>query len=69
MAPPLIAESSSAPSRAWRARRAGPVPPERRDAIYRQLIDQLVALKLLSQECVAQEVVIPETEVEGRLPK
>jgi peptidyl-prolyl cis-trans isomerase C len=45
----------------------GPVPPERRDAIYRQLVDQLVALKLLSQESVARKLAIPDTEVESRV--
>jgi len=45
----------------------GPVPPDRRDAIYRQLVDQLVALKLLSQECVARKIPIPDTEVDARL--
>jgi peptidyl-prolyl cis-trans isomerase C len=45
----------------------GPVPPDRRDAIYRQLVDQLVALKLLSQESVTRKIVVPETEIEGRL--
>jgi peptidyl-prolyl cis-trans isomerase C len=45
----------------------GPVPPERRDAIYRQLIDQLVALKLLSQESVAKKVIVPEADVDARV--
>jgi peptidyl-prolyl cis-trans isomerase C len=45
----------------------GPVPPERRDAIYRQLVDQLVALRLLSQECIARKIVVPDTEIESRL--
>jgi len=45
----------------------GPVPPERRDAIYRQLVDQLVALKLLSQECVARKIAVSDAEIESRL--
>jgi peptidyl-prolyl cis-trans isomerase C len=45
----------------------GPVPPDRRDAIYRQLVDQLIALKLLSQECIARKLVVPDTEIESRL--
>jgi peptidyl-prolyl cis-trans isomerase C len=49
------------------AQAGGPVPPDRRDAIYRQLLDQLVALKLLSQESVAKKVAIPDAEVDGRL--
>jgi peptidyl-prolyl cis-trans isomerase C len=45
----------------------GPVPPERRDAIYRQLMDQLVAMKLLSQESIVRKITVPETEIESRL--
>jgi peptidyl-prolyl cis-trans isomerase C len=45
----------------------GPVPPDRRDGIYRQLVDQLVALKLLSQESVARKVAIPDTDIDGRV--
>jgi len=45
----------------------GPVPPDRRDAIYRQLVDQLVALKLLSQECVARKIAVADAEIESRL--
>jgi len=45
----------------------GPVPAAKRDEIYRQLVDQLIALKLLSQECVARKIVIPDAEVESRV--
>ncbi len=45
----------------------GPVPPDRRDAIYRQLVDQLVAMRLLSQESIVRKITVPETEVESRL--
>jgi peptidyl-prolyl cis-trans isomerase C len=45
----------------------GPVPPDRRDAIYRQLLDQLVALKLLSQEAVALKIDVPETDIDARV--
>ncbi len=44
-----------------------PVPAERRDAIYRQLLDQLVALKLLSQESVAKKVNVPDADIDGRV--
>jgi peptidyl-prolyl cis-trans isomerase C len=45
----------------------GPVPPDRRDAIYRQLVDQLVSMKLLSQESIAKKITVPETEIDSRL--
>jgi peptidyl-prolyl cis-trans isomerase C len=45
----------------------GPVPAAKRDEIYRQLVDQLIALKLLSQECIARKIVISDAEVESRV--
>lgn len=49
------------------AQAGGPVPAEQRDTVYRQMIDQLVAMKLLSQESVAKKVTVPDTEVDGRV--
>jgi peptidyl-prolyl cis-trans isomerase C len=47
----------------------GPVSPANRDEVYRQLVDQLVALKLLSQESVAKKVAVPETDVDAQVAK
>lgn len=49
------------------AQAGGPVPADRRDVIYRQVLDQIVALKLLAQESQARKVAIPDAEVDGRL--
>jgi peptidyl-prolyl cis-trans isomerase C len=49
------------------AQAGGPVPAERRDGIYRQLVDQLVALKLLSQESVVRKVAVSDTDLDGRI--
>jgi peptidyl-prolyl cis-trans isomerase C len=49
------------------AQAGGPVPPERRDAILRQLLDQIVALKLLAQESTARKVAVADTEVDARV--
>jgi peptidyl-prolyl cis-trans isomerase C len=49
------------------AQAGGPVPAEQRDVIYRQMLDQIVALKLLSQESVAKKVAVPDTEIDGRV--
>jgi parvulin-like peptidyl-prolyl isomerase len=49
------------------AQAGGPVPPDRRDAIYRQVLDQLVAFKLLSQEAQARKLAVPDAEVEGKV--
>jgi peptidyl-prolyl cis-trans isomerase C len=53
--------------KALEAQAGGPVPPDRRDAIYRQVLDQLVAFKLLSQEAQARKVTVPDAEVDGRI--
>jgi parvulin-like peptidyl-prolyl isomerase len=45
----------------------GPVPAERRDAIFRQVLDQLVGFKLLSQEAQARKLAVPEPEIDGRI--
>ena len=49
------------------AQAGGPVPPDRRDAIYRQLLDQLVAFKLLSQEAQARKIPVAETDVDTKV--
>jgi peptidyl-prolyl cis-trans isomerase C len=49
------------------AQAGGPVPPDRRDAIYRQLLDQIVALKLLAQESAARKVAVPDAELDARI--
>ncbi|RPJ74666.1 MAG: hypothetical protein EHM24_05665 [Acidobacteria bacterium] len=49
------------------AQAGGPVPPERRDAVYRQVLDQLVAFRLLTQESAARKVPVPDTEIDARV--
>jgi peptidyl-prolyl cis-trans isomerase C len=48
-------------------RAGGPVPADRRDEIYRGLLDQLVGLRLLRQEAAAQKITIPDADLEKRL--
>ncbi len=49
------------------ARAGGPVPPEQRDRIYRDLLDQLVGYTLLTQETKTRKVVVPDAEVDARI--
>lgn len=49
------------------ARAGQPVPAEQRAVVYRQLLDQMIAYKLLLQESKALKVVVPETEIDGRV--
>jgi peptidyl-prolyl cis-trans isomerase C len=50
--------------------RAGqPVPANERDRIYRGVLDQLVAYRLLAQETRTRKVDVPEADVDARLAK
>jgi peptidyl-prolyl cis-trans isomerase C len=48
-----------------RARTA--VPPEQRDAVYRQVLDRIVGFHLLVQESRTRKVVAPPWEVDGQI--
>jgi parvulin-like peptidyl-prolyl isomerase len=49
------------------AQAGGQVPAERRDAVYRQVLDQIVAFKLLAQEAQARKVAIADAEIDGQV--
>jgi peptidyl-prolyl cis-trans isomerase C len=43
------------------------VPAERRDEIYRGVLDELITLRLLKQEVSRQQMTVPDTELEGAM--
>lgn len=48
--------------------RAGaPVPAERRDEVFRQVLDQLVGFHLLTQEGRARKLTVPEEQIEAQV--
>jgi len=49
------------------ARAGGPVPPEKRDEVLRDVLDQLVAYHLLAQESRARKMDVSDQDVEARL--
>jgi peptidyl-prolyl cis-trans isomerase C len=49
------------------ARAGGPVPPEQRDQILRNVLDQIVSYKLLVQESHARKVDATDAEVDSRV--
>lgn len=53
--------------RAVEQRAGGSVPPEKRDEIYRGVLDDLVAYRLLKQEVAARQMTASEAEVEARI--
>jgi peptidyl-prolyl cis-trans isomerase C len=52
---------------ALEARNGGPVPPPQRDQIFRSVLDQLVAYKVLLQEARARKVTISDADVDARM--
>ena len=56
-----------APPAQHRAQQPGPVPAERRDEIYRKVLDELVTYTLLKQEAKARNVTVTDAEVEEQL--
>lgn len=45
----------------------GPIPPERRDAILRNMLDQLITYTAMSQQAKTENIVASEAEIEGRI--
>lgn len=48
-------------------RAGGPVPPEQRDQVFRNILDQIVSFKLLIQESHARKVDVTDAEVDARV--
>ena len=48
-------------------RNQGAVPPDQRDRIFRGVLDQLVGIKLLSQEAAKRKIAVPEADIEAQL--
>lgn len=53
--------------RAVEQRAGGSVPPEKRNEIYRGVLDDLVAYRLLKQEVVARQMTVAETDIDARI--
>jgi len=49
------------------ARAGQPVPTERRAEVYRGLLDQMIAYKLLLQQSRALKVTVPDADIESRV--
>ena len=45
------------------------LPPDRKDEIWRGLLDEIIATELLAQAAAGKKLVIPETEVDSELTK
>ena len=49
------------------ARAGQPIPPDRRDEILRNALDQLVVYTLLSQESKARNIQVPDAEIDAKM--
>lgn len=47
--------------------RAGAIPPERRDEVYRGVLDDLVAFRLLKQEVAKRNVPVNDADIDARI--
>jgi peptidyl-prolyl cis-trans isomerase C len=45
----------------------GPIPPERRDVVLRNLLDQLITYTVMTQEAKAKNVTVTDGEIEQRI--
>lgn len=52
---------------ALESRAGGPVPAEQRNQIFRDVLEQLVGYKLLSQEATARKVTVSDTELDAQV--
>ena len=47
--------------------RAGGIPPDRRDEVYRSVLDDMVAFRLLKQEVAKRNLTVSDSEVDERI--
>lgn len=45
----------------------GPIPPERRDEILRQALDQLITYHVMKQEAATRKLAIPDADLDSRV--
>jgi hypothetical protein len=55
------------PSRQAEQQAGSAVPPDQRDRVYREILDQMIGYKLLTQESKARKVNVPDADVEAQI--
>lgn len=53
--------------RSIESREGGPVPPTERDRVFRGVLDELIAYRLLLQESRSRKVAVPDADVDARM--
>ena len=49
------------------ANAGGPVPPDQRDRVYRNVLDQMIGYKLLIQETKTRKLAVPDADLDARI--
>ncbi len=49
------------------AGRAGPIPPDERDRVYRGVLDNMIGYRLMIQEAKARKITVPDAEVDAQI--
>jgi peptidyl-prolyl cis-trans isomerase C len=49
------------------AGRAGPIPPDERDRVFRGVLDNMIGYRLMIQEAKARKIVIADTDVDAQV--
>ena len=53
--------------RGLEGRVGAPVPPDQRDRVYREVLDELIGYRLLMQEAKGRKILIPEAEIDAQI--
>ena len=48
-------------------RAGGPVPADQRDRVYRGVLDDMIAYRLLVQEVKARKIIVPESDIDAQI--
>jgi peptidyl-prolyl cis-trans isomerase C len=49
------------------AGRAGPVPPDERDRVYRGVLDNMIGYRLMVQEAKARKIAVPDADIDAQV--
>jgi len=49
------------------AGRAGPIPPDERDRVYRGVLDNMIGYRLIIQEAKARKIAVPDAELDAQV--
>ena len=47
--------------------RAGPIPPDERDRVYRGVLDNMIGYRLMIQEAKARKITVPDADVDAQV--